>query len=442
MWKSLKKFSSQQIIIVGFAALILLGSLLLMLPFSTRDGQGASFPDALFTAVSASCVTGLIIRDTATYWSGFGQAVILLMIQVGGMGFVTFSILFSLLFGQKISLKQRGTMQDSISAPKLGGIVKLTNFVIRMTVIFELSGALVFALSFCRIFGFWKGLWYGLFHGVSAFCNAGFDLMGVREPFSSLTAFPSDPIVNLAAMSMILLGGIGFLTWDDVWTNRLRLRRYRMQTKVVLVTYAVLILLPALYFFFFEFQNLPLSQRLWGSVFQSVTTRTAGFNSLDLTALSDGGVGIMIPLMLTGGSPGSTAGGAKVTTLAVMFSTAVAVFRRNEDTEFFGRRIGSGTVRSAMAILTLYLTLFFAGGLAISLLEGLPLLPCLFESASAVGTVGLTLGITPHLCQLSRIILMVLMYSGRVGALTLMFVALSGHRDGPARLPQETLMVG
>ena len=442
MWKSLKRFSSQQIIIVGFAALILLGALLLMLPFSTRDGQGASLPDALFTAVSASCVTGLVVQDTATYWSGFGQAIILLLIQVGGMGFVTFSVLFSLIFGQQISLKRRGTMQDAISAPALGSIVQLTGMVFRMTVLFELVGAALFSLRFCRIFGPWRGLWYGLFHGVSAFCNAGFDLMGVQGRYSSLTAFPADPIVNLAAMAMILLGGIGFLTWEDVGKFRHHLRRYRMQTKVVLVTYGFLILLPFLYFLLFEFTSLPPAQRIWGALFQSVTTRTAGFNTLDLTKLSDRGIGVMIPLMLTGGSPGSTAGGAKVTTLAVLVSTAVAVFRRNEDTEFFGRRVSPDTVRRAAAIATLYLGLFFFGGLAISCLERLPLLPCLFESASAVGTVGLTLGLTPGLGQVSRIILMLLMYAGRVGALTLMFAAMAGSRDGPARLPQESLMVG
>lgn len=442
MWKSLKRFSSQQIIITGFAALILLGALLLTLPFSTRDGQGASLSDALFTAVSASCVTGLIVQDTASYWSGFGQAVILLLIQVGGMGFVTFSVLFATIFGQQISLKQRGTMQDAISAQKLGSVVQLTGMIFRMTMLFELTGAALFALRFCPVFGLWRGLWYGLFHGVSAFCNAGFDLMGETEAFSSLTAFPADPLVNLTAMAMILLGGIGFLTWEDVGKFRLHVRRYRMQTKVVLVTYGFLILLPFLYFLFFEFTDLPPAQRIWGALFQSVTTRTAGFNTLDLTRLSDAGVGVMIPLMLTGGSPGSTAGGAKVTTLAVLASTAVAVFRRNEDTEFFGRRISPGTVRSAAAIATLYLFLFSFGGLAISCLEDLPLLPCLFESASAVGTVGLTLGLTPGLGQASRVILMLLMYAGRVGALTLMFAAMAGSKDGPARLPQESLMVG
>ncbi len=442
MPKRRRKLSSPQIILLGFAAAILIGSLLLMLPFATRDGQGAPFSDALFTATSAVCVTGLVVQDTATYWSGFGQGVLLALIQVGGMGVVTFAVLLGLTTGQKISLKQRGLMQDAISAHRLGGILRLTGFILTMTAAFELTGAALLSLVFCREFGFWRGLWYGLFHGVSAFCNAGFDLMGVRAPYSSLTSFVSHPAVNLVIMLLIVTGGIGFLTWDDIRTNRLRFRRYRMQTKVVLVTSALLLVLPAAYFFCFEFQGLPPAERAWGAAFQSVTARTAGFNTIDFNALSEGGVGVMILLMLTGGAPGSTAGGMKVTTLAVMVSTAFAIFRRQEDTHFFGRRVDEDTVRSAMAILTLYLTLFFFGGLLISRAEGLPLLTCLFETASAVGTVGVTMGITPQLGQLSRCVLILLMFCGRVGALTLVFAALSESRGSGARLPKEKLIVG
>ena len=295
---------------------------------------------------------------------------------------------------------------------------------------------------FCKEFGLLRGLWYSLFHSVSAFCNAGFDLMGVRSPFSSLTAFAAHPLVNLVIMLLIIIGGISFTTWDDVRTNGPRLRRYRMQTKVILTTTALLIVLPALYYFFFEFSALPLGERFWGSLFQSVTPRTAGFNTLDLNLMSEGGQAVMIGLMLTGGAPGSTAGGMKVTTLAVLLSTAVSVIRRREYTHFFGRRVDEDTVRGAAAILTLYLTLFFGGGFLISRLEGLPLHVCLFESASAVGTAGLTLGITTQLGLASRLILTALMYCGRVGALTLLFAALSGGKSSPARLPAEKLIVG
>ena len=437
-----KRLSSAQIIILGFAAMILLGSLLLMLPIATRDRQGAVFSDALFTATSAVCVTGLVVQDTATYWYPFGQAVILTLIQVGGMGVVTVAVALALVSGKKISLKQRSTMQEAISAPKVGGIVRLTGFILRMTILFELLGAAVMAPVFCRELGLWKGLWYSVFHAISAFCNAGFDLMGVRSPFSSLTSFAANPVINIAVMLLIIIGGIGFTAWDDIRANGLHVHRYRMQSKVVLSSTLLLIALPTLYFAFFEFSHLPAGKRLCVSLFQAVTPRTAGFNTADLTLMSETGLAIIILLMLVGGSPGSTAGGMKTTTLAVLVSTAVSVFHRKKHTHFFGRRISDDTVRSAATILTMYLTLFLAGGCIISRVEGLPLSTCLFETASAVGTVGLTLGITPQLSLLSRGILILLMYFGRVGGLTLIFATVSGTACTTARLPEEKLTVG
>lgn len=437
-----KRFSSSQIIIMGFAALILLGSFLLMLPFSTQNGRGATFTDALFTATSAVCVTGLVVQDTATYWSSFGQAVIITMIQIGGMGVVTVAIAITTLSGKQISLKQRSTMQEAISAHKVGGIVRLTGFIIRMTVIFELLGAVLLAPAFCREFGIAKGIWYAVFHSISAFCNAGFDLMGVKSQFSSLSFFADHAAVNIIVMALIVTGGIGFMTWDDIKTHKHRLRKYRMQSKVILVTTALLIALPALYFFFFEFGNETAGNRILLSLFQAITPRTAGFNTADLTKIGQVGTVIIILLMLVGGSPGSTAGGMKTTTLAVLFSTAISVFRRREHTHFFGRRISDNTVRNAATILMLYLVLFLTGGCVISLVEGLPLGTCLFETASAVGTVGLTLGITPSLGLVSQFILIVLMFIGRVGGLTLIFSAVSDSRGNTARLPQEKLTVG
>lgn len=437
-----KRFSSSQIIIMGFAALILLGSFLLMLPFSTQNGRGATFTDALFTATSAVCVTGLVVQDTATYWSSFGQAVIITMIQIGGMGVVTVAIAITTLSGKQISLKQRSTMQEAISAHKVGGIVRLTGFIIRMTVIFELLGAVLLAPAFCREFGIAKGIWYAVFHSISAFCNAGFDLMGVKSHFSSLSFFADHTAVNIIVMALIVTGGIGFMTWDDIKTHKHRLRKYRMQSKVILVTTALLIALPALYFFFFEFGNETAGNRILLSLFQAITPRTAGFNTADLTKIGQVGTVIIILLMLVGGSPGSTAGGMKTTTLAVLFSTAISGFRRREHTHFFGRRISDDTVRNAATILMLYLVLFLTGGCVISLVEGLPLGTCLFETASAVGTVGLTLGITPSLGLVSQFILIVLMFIGRVGGLTLIFSAVSDSRGNTARLPQEKLTVG
>ena len=437
-----KRLSSSQIIILGFAALILIGSLLLMLPVSTQDGRSANFSDALFTATSAVCVTGLVVQDTATYWSTFGQAVIIALIQIGGMGVVTVAIAISAFSGKQISLKQRSTMQEAISAHKVGGIVRLTGFIIKMTIIFELLGAVIMAPTFCKEFGVLKGIWYAVFHSISAFCNAGFDLMGVKTPYSSLTYFMDNPVINFVIMSLIIIGGIGFMTWDDIKVNKHHVRKYRMQSKVILITTVLLISLPALYFFLFEFGDKPMGERIWSSLFQSVTPRTAGFNTADLTQISETGTAITIMLMLIGGSPGSTAGGMKTTTLAVLFSTAISVFRRREHTHFFGRRVNDDAIRNAATILMMYVILFLTGGFLISHIESLPLLTCLYETASAIGTVGLTLGITPNLGIASQIILIVLMYIGRVGGLTLIFSALSGNQGNTARLPQEKITVG
>ena len=437
-----KKLTSSQIIIIGFASVILFGALLLMLPFATIDGNGAVFKDALFTATSAVCVTGLIVQDTATYWSYFGQGVILLLIQIGGMGVVTLAVAFTMLSGKRISLKQRSTMQEAISAPQVGGIVKFTGFILIMTLIFELLGAVLMRPIFCKEFGLFRGIWYSLFHSVSAFCNAGFDLMGMKEPYSSLTYFATNPLINFTIMSLIVIGGIGFLTWEDIRTHKWNVKRYRMQSKVILATTAILIILPTIYFFFFEFQDMPLKKRIWESLFQSITPRTAGFNTADLTQISESGLAIMILLMLIGGSPGSTAGGMKTTTFAVMVSTAISVFRRREHTNFFGRRIEDDTIRNASTILMMYLTFFFAGGLLICSIEGIPLVTCLFETASAIGTVGLTLGITPQLGTVSQMILICLMYLGRVGGLTLIFAALSVDKKVLIKYPKEKMTVG
>lgn len=435
-------FTSFQIIIFGFAAVILTGAFLLMLPVSTREPGGAAFQDALFTATSAVCVTGLVLYDTATYWSTFGQMVILMLIQIGGMGVVTVAVSVAMISGRRIGLMQRSTMQEAISAPQVGGMVRLTGFILKMTLLFEFLGAAAMAPVFCREFGILKGIWYALFHSVSAFCNAGFDLMGINSPFSSLTAFSADPVINMTIMALIITGGIGFLTWDDIKAKRYRFRDYRMQSKVILTMTAVLILLPTLYFYFGEFSNLSGKERFWCAAFQAVTPRTAGFNTTDLTVLSDTGIAVMILLMLTGGSPGSTAGGMKTTTLAVMFGSAAAVFSRRDDAHFFGRRIPSDVIRSAAAVLLMYVVLFLAGGLVISRMEGLPLITCLFETASAIGTVGLSLGITPELGIISRGILISLMFFGRVGGLTLIFATISGTRCHKPKLPQEIITVG
>ena len=435
------RLTTSQCIILGFFGMILLGTFLLMLPFSSRAGAVTPFGDALFTATSAVCVTGLVVYDTAAYWSVFGQTVIIILIQIGGMGVITVAASFALISGRRISLMQRSTMQEAISAPKVGGIVRLTSFIIRISLLIELLGAAAMAPVFCRDFGP-KGLWMALFHSISAFCNAGFDLMGTSAPFSSLTGYTAEPVINVIVMLLIVIGGIGFLTWDDIRAHKLHIHQYRMQSKVILCTTAVLLLFPALYFFFFEFSSLVPGERVLASLFQSVTTRTAGFNTADLTALSEPGRYIMIALMLIGGSPGSTAGGMKTTTIAVLFASAISTFFRKEYAHFFDRRIDDSVIKNAATILLMYLSLFFFGGLAISIIEGAPMLDCLFETASAVGTVGLTLGLTSHLGLVSRGILIVLMFFGRVGGLTLIFAALSGTAKNVSKYPQEKITVG
>jgi len=443
MWAALhkRKLSSSQIILFGFAGVILAGTLLLLLPFATNSGQSASFWDALFTSTSAVCVTGLIVQDTATYWSGFGQTVILLLIQIGGMGVITAAATITMASGRKISLMQRSTMQDAIAAPQVGGIVRFTGFILKGIFLFELLGALVLMTVFIPEYG-GKGIWLAVFHSISAFCNAGFDLMGTNSPYSSLTAYAAHPVVNITVMLLIVIGGIGFLTWQDIRQNGVCFKRYRMQSKVILATTGILLIIPAVYFFFFEFPAEPMTRRLLLSLFQAVTPRTAGFNTADLTALSETGQTLIIGLMLIGGSPGSTAGGMKTTTAAVLMACAVAVFRRRENGRFFGRRIADDTVKNAVTVFLMYISLFLLGGMVISRVENLPILTCLFETASAIGTVGLTLGITPGLHLVSKLILISLMFLGRIGGLTLIFATLSATKNTLSKLPLEKITVG
>lgn len=437
-----RHLSSAQIIILGFLAIIIAGSLLLMLPVATRDGRGATFTDALFTATSATCVTGLVVRDTATYWSGFGQGVILLLIQIGGMGVVTVSVAIAMISGRKIGLMQRSTLQEAISAHHIGGIVRLAQFILLTTAAIELIGAAFLMPVFSREHGPWKGLWFSVFHSVSAFCNAGFDLNGEGGAFSSLTAYAGQPLLNITLMLLIVIGGIGFLTWEDIKTNKYHFHKYRMQTKVVLVMTAVLIVFPALYFFFFEFSGLPMAERVLCSFFQAVTPRTAGFNTADLTQMSPTGQVLIMILMLIGGSPSSTAGGMKITTMAVMLSTALSVFRHRACTHFFKRRIPEDVVRTAATIFLMYIGLFVGGAMIICRVENIPMLSAMFETASAIGTAGLSLGVTPQLGLVSQFILIGLMFCGRVGGLTLIFAAMSEKKKNGSEYPQEKITVG
>lgn len=413
-----------------------------MLPISSVSGKVTPFNESLFTATSAVCVTGLVVQDTGSYWSTFGQAIILILIQIGGLGVITVAASFALLSGRKISLMQRSTMQEAIAAPKIGGIVRLTGFVLKATLIFELSGAVIMMPVLCKDYGV-KGVWLAVFHSISAFCNAGFDILGTdASKYVSLTQYVNCTSINLAVIFLIVIGGIGFLTWEDIYTNKLHFRRYRMQSKVILITSAILILVPALYFFFFDLNNLPIKQRILSSLFQSVTTRTAGFNTVDLTALQEPSIATMIVLMIIGGSPGSTAGGIKTTTVAVLIANSLATFGRKDSSHFFKRRIDNQVVKNASTILIMYLVLSFTGAVAISTAEKIPFLKCLFETSSAIGTVGLTLGITPELGLFSQLILILLMFCGRVGGLTLIYAAISNTKKNISKYPLEHITVG
>lgn len=445
--KKHRHISTSQFIFLGFLFTIIMGGLILMLPFASVEGKSTSFIDAMFTATSATCVTGLVVHDTATYWSEFGQAVILFLIQIGGMGVITIAVLLTMMSGRKISLRQRTLMQEAISAPKMGGIVRLTGFIFKAIITIEVLGAVFMFPVFYKEFGLLRGIWYSIFHSISAFCNAGFDLMGVKEQYSSLTTLSGSVTINIVIMILIVVGGLGFITWEDIKEYKFHFRKYRMQSKVILSVTVLLIIVPTIYFYFCEFRlgkwnDMSTSNKVMASFFTAITPRTAGFNTVDFSELTGAGQLVMMMLMLIGGAPGSTAGGMKVTTIAVLFATAFAVFTKKREAHFFKRRIAMDIIARAATILLMYAFLFVLSAIAISTIEGLPITDVMFETASAVGTVGLSLGLTPALGVASKIILMILMFFGRVGGLTIIFATVSGNHGNLAKLPEEKIMVG
>ena len=442
MFKKRFHLSKFKTILLGYLFVIVMGAFLLSLPISSASKTWTSFIDAIFTSTSAVCVTGLVVFDTATHWSIFGQIIILLLIQIGGMGVITVAISFLMLSGKKIGLFSRDALKESISAYSVGGIASLTKFIIKGILIFELLGAIVMMPFFVKEFG-WSGVWMSIFHSISAFCNAGFDIMGKYSgEFSSLTMFSSMTIINIIVCLLIIIGGIGFIVWKDVHDYKFNFKKYRLQSKVVIIMTIILIILPGLYFFIFEFNELPLKERILVSIFQSITPRTAGFNTVNLNGVSEVGLIILVILMLIGGSPGSTAGGMKTSTIAVICASIISVFKNKGNAEIFKKRIGDENVKKAFAIFFLYLFIFLFSGLIISKIENIPVLSGLFETASAVGTVGLTLGITPTLCLVSKIILIMLMFFGRLGGLTLIYATLGEGKKQFYNYPLEKIMVG
>ena len=441
-----RRISDPQIIAVGFALLILLGTVLLCLPFSARSGTWTPVGDALFTAVSASCVTGLVVVDTYTHWSWIGRAVILLMIQIGGLGFMTIATLFFLWIRRSVGLRTRQTLSESISTTQIGGILSLTRQIVTGTLIVEGAGAGLLAIRFCPQFGFGRGIAYSVFHAVSAFCNAGFDLMGCYEPFGSLVPYADDPLVIGTVSVLVLIGGVGFLVWNDAARFGIRLRKYRLHSKIVLTVTIGLTVIGTGLFLLLERAhtgaNLPFGKQLLAAFFDSVTPRTAGFNSVDTASLSDGGKLLTMCMMLVGGSPGSTAGGVKTTTMAALVLYAVSYIRHQPSFGAFGRRLEADCVRKAAVVLFANTAAAILGALWITAADGLPLTDVLFETFSAIGTVGMTTGITRVLGMSSRMVIMMLMYCGRVGSLSFA-IALTERKAPPnVKNPVEEIVIG
>ena len=411
-----------QFIAYGFLGIILIGSLLLMLPISSKTGETSSFLNCLFTATSASCVTGLVAYDTWSHWSLFGQLVILAMIQIGGLGFVTIGVFLSIVLRRKIGIKERWLMQESVNTLEIGGVVRLAQKIIVGTAIFEGTGAVLLAIRFIPQFGLVRGIYYGIFHSVSAFCNAGFDLMGCQGPYSSLVNYYNDWLVNLVVMSLIVIGGIGFIVWEDLNRHGLHFHRYMPHTKIVLLTTFVLLFGSAWLFYQFEKNHLLVgmdtSGKILTSLFSSVTARTAGFNTVDTGALTDASKMLTVILMFIGGSPGSTAGGVKTTTIIVMYLHLWSSIQRTYGVNAFGRRLEDDVLKRASAIFMVNLTLALGASLFIMATQQFPVMDVLFESFSASGTVGMTTGITRDLNSWSRLVIAFLMYCGRVGSLS------------------------
>lgn len=412
-----------QMIVLTFLAIILLGGLLLSLPISSRSGQWTSYLSSVFTATSATCVTGLTLFDTYTYWTGFGQAVILILIQVGGLGFMTIASLFFLLANRRIGLRQRVLMAQSLGIDQLSGIVKLVHHVLVRTAIVEGMGALILTIRFSLLVPFDRALWWGVFHSVSAFCNAGFDVVGAVDVGGSLIPFVGDWVVNFTIIALITVGGLGFFVWEDVLSKR-SFRKTTVYTKMVLIISAILALGGGAVIALLEWNNpatlgnLPAAEKCLAALFQSVTSRTAGFYSIPQGALQDATKTVTDVLMFIGGSSGSTAGGVKTATMGVLVLAVIAAARGRSRVTVFRRTISAQQVSDAVAVTSMVFGLALSASLVLSATNGLPMIDCLFETISAIATVGLSTGITPLLNEISQILLIILMYFGRVGVMT------------------------
>lgn len=445
--KYFRGMTATKLMVLGYSTLILLGGCLLMLPPATRDGQGASLKDAMFTAASATCVTGMTLHDTYHYWSLFGQLIQLVLVELGGLGFMSVMTFLLSFTKRKIGVKQRFVVQEAYSAPQVGGIVRMTQYIFFSSLAIELAGAALLCIYYCPRLGALRGIYFSVFHSVSAFCNAGIDLMGYFSPGSSLMTGAADPFLNAVFMILIVIGGLGFFVWFDVIEHRHHFSKYRLHTKLVLVTSGVLILLGTVLIFLLErggaaMEDCGTGQTWLRSLFQSVTCRTAGFFTVDMRAMTEGTQFVCICLMLIGGSSGSTAGGLKTTTLALLFMSITVVFRKRKTVECFHRRIEEEAIHNACCVLMLYLLLLIASSVSICAIEGVGLVDSLFECSAALGTAGLTLGLTPRLSALSQVILMFLMFVGRVGGLSVLLALSNTSGTIASQYPLEKVTVG
>lgn len=448
----INKLQPTQMMVLGFAFIILIGAFLLNLPIASKNGESVGVINALFTATSAVCVTGLIAVDTAMHWTTFGHIVIITLIQIGGLGFMTIATLFALIAKKKINLKERLLIQESLNQFDLSGLVKLTRHVLMMTFIIEGIGALMLATQFVPELGFGKGVWYGIFHSISAFCNAGFDLMGsVSGPYTSLTSYVNNFTVSATVCSLILLGGLGFPVILDIIKVQ-KFKKLTIHSKVVLVTTAIVTALSVIIIFIVEFNNpdtmgnFSFGNKILASIFQSITARTAGFNTIDLALMHQGGIFVIIMLMFIGASPASTGGGIKTTTIATVALYVKASILGKEDVEVYGRRLDMSIIKKSMGIFFIAISMISLGTLLISITEPqFSLVDAWFEVMSALTTAGLSIGGSPSLSIVGKILIMCYMFIGRVGSLTI-FVALTAKtakaKNTHIRYPEGKILVG
>ena len=442
-----RRFSHAQTLAIGHFLVILTGALLLMLPIASQDGTVTDFLSTLFTSTSATCVTGLIVVDTGTHWTFFGQLVILLLIQIGGLGFVSIGVLFSMFLNRKISLSTRSLLQESLNVDRVGGVIRLVRKALLGTLLFESIGAILLCFRFIPDFGLVTGLWMSIFHSVSAFCNAGFDILGsFFGAYCSLVPYAGDVLVNMVIMSLIVIGGIGFIVWSDLLEHTYHFKKYRLHTKIVLITTLILIFGGALLFYIFEKDSIlagrPIHEQILCCLFSSVTARTAGFNTVDFGFVRQCSALLMCVLMYIGGSPGSTAGGIKTTTIAVLFGSLVSKVRGNHGINSFRRQVDKDTVSQSANVLVLTLLLATSSIMAICAMQDLNMLDVAFEVFSGLGTVGMTTGITRDLIPASQVIIILMMYLGRIGTMSFAYSFFEKRNVPAIQNPVEKVMVG